>query len=171
MAWQPKYKTSFIEPIVNNMLDYIRANAPDALLWANWPGITPLPTFVAVYNSRVGFEQESFPDLMVDRITSILVEKDDESGVEELHKITLIFELTGSNPTELTARQWRYMKALDSMLRTMPHLILMSGMLGAQHCGTDVVSHDYGVLRGGGDNYFRQGALVFAISMEEDRNG
>lgn len=165
MTWIAPFSTSFVEPIIDNLLTYIRSNALDALTWAN--GGVALPDFAAIYDSRVGLSQDDFPNLMVDRVFSTLAEDDHESSVEQLHKITLIFELVGTDATELTARQKRYMKALDSMCRKIPQAVLMTGVEGTQHCGKDVINHDYGVDHPFNDGHHRLGTLTFVVEMTE----
>lgn len=275
-TWVPKYHTSFVEPIVNNLLAYIRSNFVDALTWAyggsiaavaatgSWViasapadgdtitangalftfrsspvgdyeiqigasaaitvtsaaaklnasvdplvavatysavtttlgvthdtagragnaytlaesssaisasgttllgGLDAIANWAAIYDSRIGYFQETLPDLMVDRISSKLIEKADDGGVEQLHQIYLIFELYGTDATELSTRQRRYMRALDSVCRKCPKTTLTVGVTG-----TDVLSHEYGVLHPWHEGYVKQGQLVFAVTMEEDRN-
>ena len=173
MAWIPKYNTQFVEPIITNLLVYIKAHIPDALLWANGGSAQlPAPAATAIFNSTIGLEQETFPDLMVWKVTSPqLDEAGDASEVRELHHIMFCFELTGSDVTELTTRQWRYMKAYDSVCRAIPNASLYAGMPGTGHGAVEVINHDYGMPRKfkSGD-YLRVGMFTVALAMSESRN-
>ena len=173
--WIPKYNTQFVEPLVNNLLPYLKANSAAALIWACGSvvleGYTPFPD-EAVYNSTVALGQKTFPDLFVWKVTSqTLDEAADESDVRELHNIVLCFELVGEDITELTVRQWRYMNALDSMCRSVPTATLYAGMIGTRHGAIEVVNHDYGMPRKfEKELWLRAGMLTVAIAMRETRN-
>lgn len=171
--WIPKYNTQFVEPLVNNLLVYLKANSTAALVWANG-GVDPLEPFdeKAIYNSTIALGQKTFPDLFVWKIVSpMLDEAADESSVKELHQITLCFELTGEDVTELTIRQMRYMNAVDSMCRSIPNSALYAGMIGTRHGAIEVINHDYGMPRKfEKDLWLRAGLLTVAIAMQETRN-
>lgn len=172
MAWIPPYNTQFVEPLVNNLLTYLKANAKDALEWANGGAGDEYQGFdaKAVYNSTIALGQKTFPDLFVWKVSSPML---DDSGheISQLHHIVFCFELVGADPTELTIRQWRYMRALDSMARAIPNEVLYAGMAGAKHGAIEVINHDYGMPRKfEKELWLRAGMLTVAIAMQEGRN-
>lgn len=174
MPWAPRYATSFGELLIKNLLEYIRTNDADALTWAN--GGAGLVPFAAIYNSTIGLEQESFPHLGVVSSRVQLSEDVDESGVDELHQIALMVEVEDANATTATINFFRYMRAVDSMCRTIPQSTLMAGITGTQHGRVEVTNHDYGILKvkatsgaSGLPRYLRSGLITVEILINERR--
>lgn len=172
-VWIPKYNSELVEPLITNLLTYIKAHIADALLWANG-GTDPLaaPAATSIYNSTIGMGQAAFPDLMVWKVTTpTLDEAADESELTELHHVTFRFGVVGSDVTELTVRRWRYMKAYDSVCRSIPNASLYAGMVGTKHGAIEVISHDYGSFaKYKDDDYLLEGMFTVAIAMKESRN-
>lgn len=146
MSWQPKFQAHFIEPIAANLLAEVSAERfAESSAWAN--GGTALTYFRAVYNSAFGRRLEGLPVLMlVDAQTEDNI-ADDESFIGQRHTLTFELYVAASTAEQAQTLIYRYVRAVDSIWRSMTREALGAGLEEDGFAGLQIqsIKHRYAV--------------------------
>lgn len=145
MAWTPKFDAQFIEPLIDSLITVIKRDEFDALNWAN--GGADLPVFAM--HQRARRVEMKYPFLAVLAVQSKIDQSEDDGKLTEHHEIVIEVALTGTDPNALSGLLFKYVRALDSIIRNMSFADLTAGMTNDGHgkVSWEVTDHSYTLAR------------------------
>lgn len=160
MAWTPKYDALFIGPLIENVITIIKRDEAEALAWAN--GGTSLPGFATHQQARRA--DVRYPFLAVLANETDLEESEEEAFLEEESKLIVEVALVNADPNLLAATLFRYVQALDSIIRSASPEDLAAGMAPTGHSRIKpaVRKHRYGLSKQLVNNQYLQVAQLEA---------
>jgi hypothetical protein len=144
MVWSPSKAATDIRPLSPNLLAYIATNQTAALRWANG-NLDGLVNFAVIYNTDEGSHQNSiFPNLQVFGERHNTRFGDDGLHVE--YSLAFIYEITGTDATQLRKDAKKYGYALESMIVNIPDTALMNGVSDYLGANIEELSVDHNPL-------------------------
>ena len=164
MAWSPFFNAGFVEPIIDNVLTILERDSQAALTWAN--GGTKLPDFVKY--RKAPLLETHWPCVTVTAIRSD-TEDDGLSQIGQQHFMQAEIELTGKSSEEVTDALFKYVRAVDSILRTASYQDFFSGMSYSGGETKQVTSHDYSDVGYSGERgqFFKAAIISFNVTLVE----
>jgi len=145
MVWEPSIRVTDIRPISPNLLQFFRDHQTETLFWANG-NQAGLSDFAVIYNTGEGLEYQIFPNVQVIRerhSTSY-----DDGGLTIKYSLDLLYEVYGTNPTDLRIEAKKRGYALESMAVNIPADELIDGIDNITTLTVNEVTLEHGLLQG-----------------------
>jgi len=166
VTWEPKYSAHFEEPIIRNTLAIIQRDMKAAL--DHWYPADDLKDFV---ERAIGTERGvEFPMLVIGPRSNLIETVADESHLVEPQIIEMKLAVVDNNPSDAYLKCMKYVRALDSVLRSASDADYTANMTSSTPFALIVdVTHEYLPL-GANDartSYVKPAGLELRLTFRE----
>jgi len=157
----------FIEPIIDNFLTVIARDF--ALASAAVTGESALPAFAQLAKSRR--VDVRYPFVGCYGVRSTLGGREEDQAPDERHEIRIEIALIGSDPEALTGLLYKYVRAVDWIVRHASNADMSEDLSGngASDPIWTISAHDYSLIRQNAlQQYLQQAQITVLVEVTEE---
>lgn len=129
----------------------------------------PLADFQYVWNSPNGRVPTEWPVMFLLSCATKIEQDEDDIKLEQVHELLWEIQIVGPEETQLRTDIFRYVRAVDAIIRSMTSAELAAGLSTTEYYGALIrkIDHAYDVTRITDTGYIQRAHLAVEVEITE----